>query len=106
MARRLRGPVSFLPPDITFFTALPPMATRGRGMMRHFDGRVAVVTGGASGIGLASGALFAEQGMKVVLADIEGTALEQSVEALAARSLEVVAVQTDVSDFASVQRLE
>jgi NAD(P)-dependent dehydrogenase (short-subunit alcohol dehydrogenase family) len=74
--------------------------------MRDFDGKVAVVTGGASGIGLASGALFAEQGMKVVLADIEQAALDRSIETLASRSLEVVGVQTDVSEFASMQRLE
>ena len=42
--------------------------------MRDFEGKVAVVTGAASGIGRALAQRFAEEGMKVVLADVEATA--------------------------------
>lgn len=44
--------------------------------MKEFAGKVAVVTGAASGIGLALATRFAEAGMKVVLADIESGPLE------------------------------
>lgn len=69
------------------------------------EGKVAVVTGAASGIGLALAERFARAGLDVVLADVERTALaaaEQKVAGLGARTL---AVATDVSDEASVQAL-
>ena len=44
--------------------------------MQEFEGKVAVVTGAASGIGLATATRFAEEGMKVVLADIQQDQLE------------------------------
>ncbi len=46
--------------------------------MQTLNGRVAVVTGAASGIGLAMARRFAEEGMKVVLADVEEGALERA----------------------------
>jgi NAD(P)-dependent dehydrogenase (short-subunit alcohol dehydrogenase family) len=75
-------------------------------VVKDLTGRVAVVTGGASGIGRATGVLLAEQGMKVVLADIEQPALDDAVAGLTARSLEVSGVPTDVSDLESVKNLE
>jgi NAD(P)-dependent dehydrogenase (short-subunit alcohol dehydrogenase family) len=66
----------------------------------HLDGRTAVITGGASGIGLATARLLAAEGMQLVLADIEPGALEQ-----AAAELDALAVVCDVGDLASVQRL-
>ncbi|MGW9209188.1 SDR family NAD(P)-dependent oxidoreductase [Embleya sp. NPDC055664] len=48
-------------------------------MLQEFDGRVAVVTGAASGIGLAMAERFAAEGMKVVLGDIEQGALDKAV---------------------------
>jgi len=73
--------------------------------MQDFDGRVAVVTGGASGIGFALGSAFAAAGMKVVLGDIEAPALADAVATLEATGAEVIGVRTDVSDAAQVQAL-
>lgn len=64
-------------------------------------GRVAVVTGGASGIGLACGRRFAQLGMKVVLADVAGETLES-----AAREIGALAVPTDVRDAEALKRLK
>jgi NAD(P)-dependent dehydrogenase (short-subunit alcohol dehydrogenase family) len=73
--------------------------------MRDLEGRVAVVTGGAGGIGRAMGERFAAEGMRVVLADVEAPVLDATVADLAARGLDVSGVVTDVSDPASVERL-
>ncbi len=73
--------------------------------MHEFDGRVAVVTGGASGIGFALGRRFAREGMKVVLADIEAQALDDAVAQLRAAGGEVHGVVTDVSDGDQMQAL-
>ena len=73
--------------------------------MRKFTGSVAVVTGGASGIGYAMAERFAAEGMKVVLADIETAALDAAVDRLSLTGAEVLGVPTDVSDAQSVARL-
>lgn len=73
--------------------------------METFEGRVAVVTGAASGIGLASATRFAEEGMNVVLADIQQDALDAAVESLQQAGHDVLGVRTDVSQFEQVQRL-
>jgi NAD(P)-dependent dehydrogenase (short-subunit alcohol dehydrogenase family) len=73
-------------------------------------GRVAVITGGASGIGLAAARKFAGAGMKIVLADLKGAALDQAAEAVAAVAkggkADVRQVATDVSVMEDVQRLK
>ena len=72
-------------------------------------GRAAVITGAASGIGLAAAERFAKLGMKVCLADANGEALERawrSVSAAAALRADVVAIQTDVSDRGEVEHLK
>jgi NAD(P)-dependent dehydrogenase (short-subunit alcohol dehydrogenase family) len=74
--------------------------------MERLEGRVAVVTGAASGIGLGLATRFAEEGMKVVLADIEAPALEAAVAGLKQRQLDVTGVFTDVSKYESVVALE
>ena len=70
--------------------------------MEDLSGKVAVVTGGASGIGAALGRAFVAAGCSVVLADVEEAALEASAAALGGQALPVVA---DVSDRDAVERL-
>jgi len=70
--------------------------------MRVFRGRVAVVTGGASGIGKALARAFLGEGMRVVIADVEAPALEATTKDLGG---DVMGVVTDVSDPRSVQAL-
>jgi NAD(P)-dependent dehydrogenase (short-subunit alcohol dehydrogenase family) len=70
-----------------------------------FEGRTAVVTGAASGIGLGLATRFAEAGMKVVMADIEKDPLDVAAEVLRSRGTEVLTVPTDVSDGEQVDAL-
>ena len=73
--------------------------------MQEFQGRTAVITGGASGIGLATAERFAVAGMNLVLADIEERALATEVERLVADGSNVLGVVTDVADYESVKSL-
>jgi len=73
--------------------------------MNEFTGKVAVVTGAASGIGRALAQRFAKAGMKVVLADVEPTALEEAAGEIEASGAKAIAVRTDVSKAADVERL-
>lgn len=67
-----------------------------------FRGRVAVITGGASGIGFAVAEALAREGCRLVLADIESKALEGVTAKLAATGAEVIGVPTDVSNRGAV----
>lgn len=75
--------------------------------MRQVTGKVAVVTGGASGIGLALGRRFAAEGMKVMLADVEAEALDVAVKELADEFGDdvVAATPTDVRSPEQVEAL-
>jgi NAD(P)-dependent dehydrogenase (short-subunit alcohol dehydrogenase family) len=73
--------------------------------MEHLSGRVAVVTGGASGIGRALAEKLGGEGMKVVLADVEPGALDATARDLRARGIETLAVATDVTKADQVARL-
>ena len=66
---------------------------------------VAVVTGGAGGIGRAMGERFGRAGMRVVLADVEQGALDRAVDELRSQSLEVTGVVTDVARYEAVEAL-
>ncbi len=67
---------------------------------------VAVVTGAASGIGLALCRALAARGLRIVMADIEGLALVLAADDLRALGAEVEAIEVDVADLGSVQSLE
>ncbi len=73
--------------------------------MKELAGKVAVVTGAASGIGQAMAEHFADEGMKIVLADIEQNALDEAAAALDANGATVLAVRCDVSKGADVEAL-
>src|SRR6266516_2005979 len=73
--------------------------------MKDFQGKVAVVTGAASGIGRALAGKSAALGMKVVLADVEESALKQAEAELQASGAQVLAVRTDVSQADEVEAL-
>ncbi len=67
-----------------------------------FSGKVALVTGAAAGMGLATARAFAEAGAAVVLADFKEDAVKAAAEQLVAAGYEALAVRCDVSDDAQV----
>jgi len=70
-------------------------------------GNVAVVTGAASGIGLAAARRFAMLGMRLVMVDLGGTALDQAAEEIAGLAAsDVIAAATDVADREQLARLQ
>jgi NAD(P)-dependent dehydrogenase (short-subunit alcohol dehydrogenase family) len=73
--------------------------------MDVFKDKVAIVTGGASGIGRALGADLARRGASAVMADTQAGPLEQAVSALKNRGLQAEAATLDVTDFEAVKRL-
>jgi len=73
--------------------------------MKDFQGKVAVVTGAASGIGRAMVRDFAKRGMKIVGADIEAGPLEQLKSELASAGVPCLTVRTDVSKLDQVKAL-
>jgi NAD(P)-dependent dehydrogenase (short-subunit alcohol dehydrogenase family) len=70
-----------------------------------FENRVALVTGAASGLGLATAKAFADAGASVVLADRNQNAVEAAAKALADRGHKTLAVVCDVSDDAQVEAM-
>lgn len=73
--------------------------------MRDLTGKVAVVTGAASGIGRALAQCLGRERMKVVLADIEKSSLDTAVGEMKASGVEAIGVVTDVSNADSVEKL-
>jgi NAD(P)-dependent dehydrogenase (short-subunit alcohol dehydrogenase family) len=73
--------------------------------MQDLKGKVAVITGGAEGIGKAIAIAAAAEGMKLVLADIDADKLNATVEELAGTGAEVIGLRTDVSQESSMQAL-
>lgn len=74
-------------------------------MSDPFEGRVAVVTGGASGIGRGLCEGFAARGARIVMADLDEPALEQAAKELRETGAEVLTVPTDVTDRDAVFHL-
>ena len=73
--------------------------------MEHLSTKVAVITGGASGIGFATARRLASRGVRLVLADIEESALDRAVAALSTPGVAVEGVVCDVGDLNAVQHL-
>lgn len=73
--------------------------------MKEFRDKVAVITGAASGIGRGIAERCAQEGMKVVLADVEEAALAQTKQELRAAHATVLAVRTDVSRASDIETL-
>lgn len=73
--------------------------------MQEFRGRVAVITGGGSGIGRGLAERCAQEGMKVVIADIEEKALFETENALNEKGAEVLALRLDVSRAGEIRML-
>ena len=74
-------------------------------MQHDYSGKVAVVTGGASGIGHATAQAFARSGASVVVADLDATALDDTVRAIKDSGGEGTGVVTDVARAADVERM-
>lgn len=70
-----------------------------------FNGQVALVTGAASGLGLATANAFAESGASVVLADVNEQQVQQAAKKLADKGYKVLAVRCDVSNDADVEAM-
>lgn len=73
--------------------------------MQDMDGRVAVITGGASGIGLGMARAFAGAGMKLVIADLDDQAMDAAAIELSSSGAEVITSRCDVSDHDQVSAL-
>jgi hypothetical protein len=103
---RARAP---LPGGISLITARKPAETThvsgGVHMPGHLEGKVALVTGSASGIGRATALTFAREGAKLVVADMNEEGGQQTVHMITEQGGEAIFVRTDVSQAVEVQAL-
>jgi NAD(P)-dependent dehydrogenase (short-subunit alcohol dehydrogenase family) len=73
--------------------------------MIELSGRTAVITGGASGIGLALAKRLGREGLRLVIADIEEQAIDRAIAQLSADGCTAVGIRADVSEFSQMQAL-
>ncbi|MBI4492507.1 MAG: 3-oxoacyl-ACP reductase FabG [Chloroflexi bacterium] len=71
----------------------------------RLEGKVAIVTGGGHGIGAEYARAFAQEGAKVVVADVDEVAAKQVAERLAREGYQALGLRVDVADFASASRM-
>src|SRR5499425_2701815 len=74
-------------------------------MPGHVEGKVALITGGASGIGRATALTFAREGAKLIIADMNAEGGQQTVHMITEQGGEAIFVRTDVSQVVEVQAL-
>src|SRR5205823_12076644 len=80
-------------------------ATGGKSMAGRVDGKVALVTGGASGIGRATALTFAREGAKLVIADMNAEGGQQTVHMITEKGGEGTFVQVDVTSTSAVEAM-
>ena len=73
--------------------------------MEHVEGKVAFITGGASGIGLAMARSYTSSGMKVVVADIQDDALDAVRDKFSDSNAELVAMKVDVTSREAMEQV-
>ena len=71
--------------------------------MPRLEGKVAVITGAGTGIGRATAKLFAQEGARVVVAELNAEAGEQTAQLIAQAGGEAIAIRTDVTEPDSIQ---
>lgn len=74
-------------------------------MKKRLEGKVAIITGGAAGIGKAGVLRFLEEGAKVVIADFDSNAIEQTLNEAKTVSADVIGIETDLTNEESVQKM-
>src|SRR5215468_11229112 len=85
--------------------AVESVYTGGLNMAGRVEGKVALVTGGASGIGRATALTFAREGAKLVVADTNADGGQQTLHMITEQGGEAIFVRTDVSQAVEVQAL-
>jgi NAD(P)-dependent dehydrogenase (short-subunit alcohol dehydrogenase family) len=79
--------------------------SKGEDMRRNMQGKVALVTGGGSGIGRATALAFAQQGVRVIVADITAESGEETVRQIREVGGDALFIKTDVSDAPQVKTM-